>query len=70
MQQGNLKNFTLERLIDHSELWISWQVGSVACLGQWAQDARKAMFEVETVKLSQDTEEIWLRLVQGLRKVV
>ncbi|KAM7526265.1 hypothetical protein LguiA_016167 [Lonicera macranthoides] len=43
--------------------------GSVSCLTRWAQEAKEAMGEVESVKMSQDIGEMWLRLVQGLRKV-
>ncbi|CAI9767979.1 unnamed protein product [Fraxinus pennsylvanica] len=54
---------------DRSLRAVDLMAGSVACLGQWARDARDAMAEVEAVKLSQDIGEMWLRLVQGLRKV-
>lgn len=54
---------------DQSLRAVDLMAGSVACLGQWARDARDAMAEVEAVKLTQDIGEMWLKLVQGLRKV-
>ncbi|KAI5558861.1 hypothetical protein BDE02_17G070100 [Populus trichocarpa] len=42
---------------------------SVSCLVRWSQDAKEAMGEEESAKLSEDIGEMWLRLVQGLRKV-
>ncbi|KAM0040722.1 putative Sec7 domain, guanine nucleotide exchange factor, Sec7 domain superfamily [Helianthus debilis subsp. tardiflorus] len=43
--------------------------GSITCLTQWAQEAREAAGEAEAAKTCQDIGEMWLRLVQGLRKV-
>ncbi|KAI4299537.1 hypothetical protein L6164_032987 [Bauhinia variegata] len=43
--------------------------GSVSCLTKWAGDAKQAMQEDEVAKMLQDIGEMWLRLVQGLRKV-
>ncbi|XP_065860498.1 ARF guanine-nucleotide exchange factor GNOM [Euphorbia lathyris] len=43
--------------------------GSVDCLARWSHEAKEAMGEEEAAKLSQDIGEMWLRLVQGLRKV-
>ncbi|KAG9133160.1 hypothetical protein Leryth_024862 [Lithospermum erythrorhizon] len=43
--------------------------GSLNCLAQWSQDAKNSILETEAVKVSQDIGEMWLRLVQGLRKV-
>ncbi|CAH9096692.1 unnamed protein product [Cuscuta epithymum] len=54
---------------DRSVTAIDLMVGSVACLASWSRDAREAMVETEALKLSQDIGEMWLRLVQGLRKV-
>ncbi|KAF4363490.1 hypothetical protein G4B88_016194 [Cannabis sativa] len=42
---------------------------SVDCLSRWASEAKKAMGEEEAVRMSQDIGEMWLRLVQGFRKV-
>ncbi|KAK4430034.1 ARF guanine-nucleotide exchange factor GNOM [Sesamum alatum] len=54
---------------DRSVHAVDLMAGSVACLVRWAQDAREAMAEAEAAKLCQDIGEMWLRLVQGLRKV-
>lgn len=43
--------------------------GSVDSLARWAREAREAMAEDEVAKMSLDIGEMWLRLVQGLRKV-
>ncbi|KAI3433020.1 SEC7 domain-containing protein [Psidium guajava] len=43
--------------------------GSVDSLARWACEAREAMPEDEVTKMSEDIGEMWLRLVQGLRKV-
>lgn len=42
---------------------------SVSCLASWSCEAKETMGEEEAIKLSQDIGEMWLRLVQGLRKV-
>ncbi|XP_073269990.1 ARF guanine-nucleotide exchange factor GNOM-like [Primulina huaijiensis] len=54
---------------DRSVHAVELMVGSVSCLVRWAKDAREAMADVEAGKLCQDIGEMWLRLVQGLRKV-
>ncbi|KAJ8760922.1 hypothetical protein K2173_021960 [Erythroxylum novogranatense] len=43
--------------------------GSVDCLARWSHEAKEAMRREEAAKLYQDIGEMWLRLVQGLRKV-
>ncbi|KAJ7960150.1 ARF guanine-nucleotide exchange factor GNOM-like [Quillaja saponaria] len=43
--------------------------GSVDCLARWTNEAKEASEEEEVAKWSQDIGEMWLRLVQGLRKV-
>lgn len=43
--------------------------GSVDCLARWGREAKESMGEDEVAKLSQDMGEMWLRLVQALRKV-
>ncbi|XP_004307475.1 PREDICTED: ARF guanine-nucleotide exchange factor GNOM-like [Fragaria vesca subsp. vesca] len=48
---------------------LDLMAGSVDCLVRWAHEAKKATNEEEAVKMSQDIGEMWLRLVQGLRKV-
>ncbi|KAF7816403.1 ARF guanine-nucleotide exchange factor GNOM-like [Senna tora] len=42
---------------------------SVNCLAKWTSDARKAMEEEQVGKMLQDIGDMWLRLVQGLRKL-
>ncbi|KAL8136010.1 ARF guanine-nucleotide exchange factor GNOM-like isoform X1 [Apium graveolens] len=54
--------------VDRSVLALDLMAGSVSCLARWAQEAKDAMGE-EAIKASQDIGEMWLRLVQGLRKV-
>nr|KYP64761.1 Pattern formation protein EMB30 [Cajanus cajan] len=48
---------------------LDLMAGSVNCLAQWTSEAKEAMKEDQVSKLSQDIGEMWLRLVQGLRKV-
>ncbi|KAI6686397.1 hypothetical protein NL676_032310 [Syzygium grande] len=48
---------------------LDLMAGSVDSLARWACEAREAMAEDEFAKMSQDIGEMWLRLVQGLRKV-
>ncbi|KAF2299152.1 hypothetical protein GH714_030818 [Hevea brasiliensis] len=48
---------------------LDLMAGSVDCLTRWSHEAKEAMEEEEAAKLSQDIGEMWLRLVQGLRKV-
>ncbi|KAK8360783.1 hypothetical protein V6Z11_A04G190600 [Gossypium hirsutum] len=43
--------------------------GSVDCLARWTCEAKEAMGEDDAGKMSQDIGDLWLRLVQGLRKV-
>ncbi|KAL7132787.1 hypothetical protein ABFS83_12G097400 [Erythranthe nasuta] len=54
---------------DRSIQSVDLMAGSVSCLVRWAQDAREGTAEAEAAKLCQDIGEMWLRLVQGLRKV-
>lgn len=48
---------------------LDLMAGSVACLSRWAQETRETIGEEDSAKMSQDIGEMWLRLVQGLRKV-
>ncbi|GAV81216.1 Sec7 domain-containing protein/Sec7_N domain-containing protein [Cephalotus follicularis] len=48
---------------------LDLMAGSVDLLARWAHEAKEANGEEETAKMSQDIGEMWLRLVQGLRKV-
>lgn len=48
---------------------LDLMAGSVNCLARWASEAKEAMGVEEAQKMSQDIGEMWMRLVQGLRKV-
>ncbi|KDP39263.1 hypothetical protein JCGZ_01020 [Jatropha curcas] len=48
---------------------LDLMTGSVDCLVRWSHEAKESLGEEEAAKLSQDIGEMWLRLVQGLRKV-
>lgn len=54
-----------ERSVRALELMSS----SVDCLARWGREAKESMGEDEVAKFSQDIGEMWLRLVQALRKV-
>lgn len=54
---------------DRSVRALDLMSGSIGCLTQWAQEAQETMGESEAAKMRQDIGEMWLRLVQGLRKV-
>ncbi|KAK4763722.1 hypothetical protein SAY87_013160 [Trapa incisa] len=48
---------------------LDLMAGSVDCLARWAREAKEMMAEEDVAKMTQDIGEMWLRLVQGLRKV-
>ncbi|OAY59445.1 ARF guanine-nucleotide exchange factor GNOM [Manihot esculenta] len=48
---------------------LDLMAGSIDFLTRWSHEAKEAMEEEEAAKLLQDIGEMWLRLVQGLRKV-
>ncbi|TKY56779.1 ARF guanine-nucleotide exchange factor GNOM [Spatholobus suberectus] len=48
---------------------IDLMAGCVNCLAQWTTEAKEAMEQEQVSRLYQDIGEMWLRLVQGLRKV-
>ncbi|XAR65224.1 hypothetical protein NMG60_11009270 [Bertholletia excelsa] len=54
---------------DRSVRALDLMAGSVTCLAKWAQETKESLGEAEAAKMSQDIGEMWLRLVQGLRKV-
>ncbi|XP_023730347.1 ARF guanine-nucleotide exchange factor GNOM [Lactuca sativa] len=54
---------------DRSVRALDLMSGSIACLTQWAHEAQQAMGETDSVKTCQDIGDMWLRLVQSLRKV-
>ncbi|KAH0979697.1 hypothetical protein GBA52_006874 [Prunus armeniaca] len=55
--------------VDRSVCALDLMAGSVDCLARWVCEAKQSMNDEEAVKMSQDIGEMWLRLVQGLRKV-
>ncbi|GLU09481.1 hypothetical protein SLE2022_334170 [Rubroshorea leprosula] len=48
---------------------LDLMAGSVDCLTRWANEAKEEMEEDDASKMLQDIGDMWLRLVQGLRKV-
>lgn len=48
---------------------LDLMAGSVDCLVRWADEAKEAMGDGDASKMFQDIGDMWLRLVQGLRKV-
>ncbi|KAL6130430.1 hypothetical protein ACLB2K_068809 [Fragaria x ananassa] len=65
------KEFAESRVgqVDRSVRALDLMAGSVDCLARWAHEAKLSMNEEDAVKMSRDIGEMWLRLVQGLRKV-
>ncbi|KAL6125659.1 hypothetical protein ACLB2K_073714 [Fragaria x ananassa] len=65
------KEFAESRVgqVDRSVCALDLMAGSVDCLARWAREAKLSMNEEDAVKMSRDIGEMWLRLVQGLRKV-
>lgn len=53
---------------DRSIRALDLMAGSVGCLVKWVRETKEAV-EEDAVKMSQDIGEMWLRLVQALRKV-
>ncbi|KAF5179059.1 Arf guanine-nucleotide exchange factor gnom [Thalictrum thalictroides] len=54
---------------DRSLRALDLMEGSLACLAQWSRETKEAAGEEAATKVSLDIGEMWLRLVQGLRKV-
>ncbi|KAA8522275.1 hypothetical protein F0562_012948 [Nyssa sinensis] len=54
---------------DRSVRVLDLMADSVACLARWAQETKESLGDQEAVKMHQDIREMWLRLVQELRKV-
>ncbi|GLT56531.1 hypothetical protein SLA2020_295660 [Shorea laevis] len=48
---------------------LDMMAGSVVCLVRWSCEAKNSVVEEDAMKVSQDIGEMWMRLVQGLRKV-
>ena len=55
--------------VERSVRALDLMAGSVDCLARWAREAKEVAGEEETIRMSQNIGEMWLRLVQGLRKV-
>ncbi|KAG2710186.1 hypothetical protein I3760_04G014500 [Carya illinoinensis] len=55
--------------VDLSISALDMMAGSVVCLVTWSCETKIAVDKDAAVKVSQDIGEMWLRLVQGLRKV-
>ncbi|XP_057429067.1 ARF guanine-nucleotide exchange factor GNOM-like [Lotus japonicus] len=56
-------------LVDRSVVALDLMADSVNCLEKWTNDAKQAAKEEEVESMLQDIGEMWLRLVQGIRKV-
>ncbi|PIA32358.1 hypothetical protein AQUCO_04500153v1 [Aquilegia coerulea] len=54
---------------DRSLCSLDLMAGSIACLAQWSRENKEAVGDEGATKVSQDIQEMWLRLVQGLKKV-
>ncbi|KAK4417638.1 ARF guanine-nucleotide exchange factor GNOM [Sesamum alatum] len=55
--------------VDRSVKSLDLMAGSVVCLVTWFHQTKEAAGEEAAVKMSQDILEMWMRLVQSLRKV-
>ncbi|KAF5479489.1 hypothetical protein F2P56_000303 [Juglans regia] len=55
--------------IDRSVSALDLMAGSVVCLVTWSSESKNSVDEEASMKVNQDIGEMWLRLVQGLRKV-
>lgn len=55
--------------IDRSIISLDLMAGSLDCLIRWFYKTKEAVEEEAGLKMAQDIWEMWLRLVQGLRKV-
>ncbi|KAF2299417.1 hypothetical protein GH714_031877 [Hevea brasiliensis] len=65
------RQFAESRLgdVDRSVSALDMMAGSVVCLARWSSEAQIAVGQEAAMKLSRDIGEMWLRMVQGLRKV-
>lgn len=48
---------------------IDMMAGSVVCLVRWSHETKSSVVDEAAVKVNQSIGEMWLRLVQGLRKL-
>ncbi|ESW13849.1 hypothetical protein PHAVU_008G231400 [Phaseolus vulgaris] len=55
--------------VERSVMALDLMSGSVSCLEKWTNDAKQATKEEEVAKVLQDIGDMWLRLVQGLKKL-
>lgn len=55
--------------IDRSIKSLDLMAGSLDCLLRWFHKTKEAVAEEASLKMAQDIWEMWLRLVQGVRKV-
>ncbi|KAL1538735.1 ARF guanine-nucleotide exchange factor GNOM-like [Salvia divinorum] len=55
--------------VDRSVKSLDLMSGSVVCLVTWFSQTKEAAGEETAVKMSEDILEMWMRLVQGLRRV-
>ncbi|KAK9689601.1 hypothetical protein RND81_09G070700 [Saponaria officinalis] len=55
--------------VDRSIRALDLMSGSVSCLVKWVHETKETVKEEDAIKMSQDIGEMWLRLVQALRKV-
>ncbi|KAL8120946.1 ARF guanine-nucleotide exchange factor GNOM-like isoform X2 [Apium graveolens] len=65
------KQFAESRVgnVDRSRRSLDLMSGSVICLVSWSLKTNEAMGEEAASRMKQDIGEMWLRLVQGVRKV-
>ncbi|WJX64034.1 hypothetical protein P8452_48858 [Trifolium repens] len=65
------KQFAESRVgqVERSVVALDLLAGSVNCLEKWTNDAKQVMKEDEVAKMLQDIGDMWLRLVQGLKKL-
>ncbi|KAL0343856.1 UNVERIFIED_CONTAM: ARF guanine-nucleotide exchange factor GNOM [Sesamum angustifolium] len=55
--------------VDRSVKSLDLMAGSVVCLVTWFHQTKEAAGEEAAIKMSQDILEMWMRLIQSLRKV-
>ncbi|XP_027329806.1 ARF guanine-nucleotide exchange factor GNOM-like [Abrus precatorius] len=55
--------------VERSVVALDLMSGSINCLLKWTNDAKQATKEEEVAKMLQDIGDMWLRLVQGLKKL-
>ncbi|OIT26917.1 PREDICTED: ARF guanine-nucleotide exchange factor GNOM-like [Nicotiana attenuata] len=54
--------------VDQAVRSLDLMAGSLVCLVRWSRKTKEALGEEAAMKMYQDITEMWLRLVQGLRK--